>query len=282
MSPSLVAADGTPLATYRWGTPGGSGTVVLVHGLGEHIGRHHRLAERIASAGWLVYGADLRGHGRSGGRRGHVARFGEYLDDLSLVLAAARAEGGARPVVLAGHSLGALIALRLVETRRVAELLGLVLSGIGLEPVLRVPRWKRLAGRIGAWICPRLPVSNEIDPRALSRDEAVCEAYVRDPLVHRTVTPAWFREFEGARRTALRDAGSVTVPVLLVHGEADGLVSAEGSRRLAAALGGAAVTLRIYPGARHEVFTDSRCPEALADVEAWLAGLVARATRRAS
>lgn len=282
MTPSLVAADGTPLASYAWGAPGGRGTVVLVHGLGEHLGRHRLLAERLAAAGWLVVGADLRGHGLSGGPRGHVARFGDYLDDLTLVVAAARAQGGGRPIVLVGHSLGALVALRLVETRRMRDLLGLALSGVGLEPLLAVPWWKLALGRVGAWLCPRLPVSSDIPAWMLSRDPAVCEAYADDLLAHRVVTPAWFREFEEARRAAMREAGSVAIPVLLLHGEADPLVSVEGSRRLAAALTAAPSTLRVYPGARHEVFTDPQCQEALSDLEAWMSGLESDAVRRAS
>ncbi len=283
MSVTLAAADGTSLACYRWSPAGPAprGAAVIVHGLGEHLGRHRALAERLAGAGWLVLGCDLRGHGRSGGARGHVARFDDYLDDLMLVLASARQAAPGLPLLLVGHSLGALIALRFVERRRVPDLGGLVLSGIGLRPVLRAPAWKRVIGHVGVWIAPRLAVDNEIDPAALSRDPDIQRAYLDDALVHRVVTPRWFREFETARRAALADAARVSVPVLLVHGEADAIVSAEGSRRLAEALSGAEVTLRVYPGARHEVFTDPACPEALADLETWVAAET-RAMRRAS
>lgn len=282
MSAALVAADGTPLAWYGWGVAASRGVVVLVHGLGEHLGRHRIVAERLAAAGWRVVGADLRGHGRSGGPRGHVARFDDYLDDLLLVWSAAGREGVGRPLVLLGHSLGALVALRLVERRRLHDLAGLVLSGIGLLPTVRLPAWKRVLSRIGRWVAPRLPVANEIDPAALSCDPAVQRAYVEDPLVHRVVTPGWFREFEAARRAALAEAARVTVPVLLVHGGADAIVSAEGTRRLAQALTGAEVTLRVYPAARHEVLTDPTCAESLADLEAWLDRVGARPLQHAS
>lgn len=284
MTGSLVAADGTSLAWYRRDPSGRTprSVAVLVHGLGEHVGRHGELVAHLVRAGIAVVGADLRGHGRSGGPRGHVARFDDYLDDLGLVVSAARQSPRGAPLWLVGHSLGALIVLRLVEQRRVPGLAGIVLSAIGIDPILPVPAWKRLLGRVGAWLAPRLPVDAGIRARMLSRDPAVQDRYDGDPLVHRVATPGWYREFEAARRDALAGAARVSVPVLLVHGEADPIASVEGSRRLAGALTGADVTLRVYPGARHEVFTDPECGDAPGDVERWMLDVERRRLRRAS
>lgn len=246
------------------------------------MGRHAAPIAHLVRAGLCVAGADLRGHGGSGGPRGHVARFDDYLDDLGLVVSTVRQSLPGAPLWLVGHSLGALIALRLVERRRVPGLLGLVLSGAGIDPVLPVPMWKRLLGRVGAWLAPRLPIDNGIHAPLLSPDPAVQHRYREDPLVHRVVTPRWFEEFEAARRAALADAPRVSVPILLVHGEADGIVSVDGSRRLAAALTGASATLRVYPGARHEVFTDPGCAGALSDLERWMLDVERRTARRAS
>jgi acylglycerol lipase len=276
MTVRLAAGDGTPLAVARWAPPGRPvGAVVLVHGLGEHLGRYHALAGRLAAGGRLVLGADLRGHGGSGGARGHVERFDDYLDDLALVLGAAREGAGGRPRVLVGHSLGALVALRFVETRGAGGLAGLVLSGIGLAPTVAVPWWKRVVGRVGDRVCPRVPFDNEIDPRGLASDPAVGEAFRTDPLAHRVVTPRWFRQFERARARALADAARVRLPVLILHGRDDPIVSWRGAEALARAMTSADVTLRVYPGSRHEVFNDPAAT-ALADLEAWLAAVEAR------
>lgn len=286
---AITAADGTPLAGLRWRSTAGPArqAVVLVHGFGEHLGRHSALAERLAGRGRLVLGADLRGHGRSGGRRGHVERFDEYLEDLDrLVGEAGREAGASARVVLVGHSLGALIALRHAETRpapprRALEgpgrlesgppaVAGLVLSGIGLRLAVAVPWWKRLAGRVCDRLLPTLAFETGIDAEALSTDPAVCAAYRDDPLVHRLVTARWYGAFEAARAAARADAGRVRCPVLILHGLDDRIADVDGSRRLARALTGVPVRLRLYPGARHEVFTDPACPEVLGDLEAWL------------
>ncbi|HWP34119.1 MAG TPA: alpha/beta hydrolase, partial [Thermodesulfobacteriota bacterium] len=148
---------------------------------------------------------------------------------------------------------------------------GLVLAGIPLRLAVAVPRCKRLAARVCAGLLPRLAFDSGIDADALSRDPAVCAAYRSDPLVHRVVTARWFVEYEAARAAALADAGRVRCPVLLLHGGADTIAHPSGARQLAAALQGAPVTLRVYPDARHELFTDPRCPEVHDDLARWLA-----------
>ncbi len=277
--------------------------VVLVHGIGEHLGRHRVLAERLAAGGRLVVGADLRGHGRSQGPRGHVERFDDYLDDLDLVVAQACGKalavcggtGAAPPPVLFGHSLGALIVLRYAARRFAAaaddprrapgrnagagraachrEVLppaGLVLASIGLQVAVTVPRWKRLVGRMCERLVPTLPFRTGIDPEALSTDAGVAKAYREDPLAHGVVTPRWYAAYETARTTALVEAGAIRCPVLVLHGLADRIADADGSRRLAGALHQADVTLRLYPCARHELFNDPAAWEAFDHLEAWL------------
>lgn len=312
---SVVAADGTRLAGFRWWPASGltpvapgpaagaraSLPVVIVHGVGEHLGRHRALAERLAAAGRLVVGADLRGHGRSEGRRGHVEHFDDYLDDLDLVVAEGCREtgasaGAARAPVLLGHSLGALIVLRHAErrfarasrgTRRgaaghrervgpadradeVPAPAGLVLASIGLQVTVAVPWWKLVVGRLCERLLPTLTFRTGIDPEVLSTDPGVAKAYREDPLAHSAITPRWYTAYEAARAVALAEADAIRCPVLVLHGLDDRIADAEGSRRLALALRQTDVTLRFYRGARHELFSDPAAHEAFDDLEAWL------------
>src|SRR4051812_1687572 len=91
---------------------------VMVHGYAEHTGRYREVAHVLVERGLAVIGFDLRGHGRSSGRRGHIEAFGDYLDDLDAVLALARKEHPGLPVVLVAHSNGGLIALRALSDER--------------------------------------------------------------------------------------------------------------------------------------------------------------------
>src|SRR5437762_11342535 len=110
----FAAPDGTQLHEKVWAPSGvPSGTVAILHGYGEHIGRYDEVAGVLVAAGWSVRGLDLRGHGRSSGRRGHITHFGQYLDDAGALVGRARA-GSDGPVYLLGHSLGGLIATSFV------------------------------------------------------------------------------------------------------------------------------------------------------------------------
>src|ERR687884_357005 len=153
----------------RWPADDPARLVVLVHGYGEHIGRYVHVAEALVARGSAVVGPDHVGHGGSAGERGLVESFEPIVDDLRGV---AQAERGDLPVVMVGHSMGGLIAIRYAQRHR-EDLAGLVLSGpaVGLGPVMQ------------EWLAaPELP-SDPLDATALSRDPAVGEAYVADPLV---------------------------------------------------------------------------------------------------
>src|SRR5437763_11955025 len=132
---------GTSLYTQRWlpdGEP--AGVVALVHGLGEHSGRYARVAAALTGAGYAVCAFDLRGHGRSPGRRGDT-RFGPALEDIDELLDDAGQRFGDRPQFLYGHSLGGLLVLShgLARRRAVA---GVVCSGPALRSPLREQRAK--------------------------------------------------------------------------------------------------------------------------------------------
>src|SRR3989442_1224920 len=123
---TFPASDGTPLHEVIWpakGTP--IGTVVLQHGYGEHIGRYEHVAAALNEAGWAVRGMDLRGHGQSSGVRGLCLRFGEYTDDLALLVGRARQALPDKPIFLLGHSFGALTAAKYLLDRP-SEIAGLI------------------------------------------------------------------------------------------------------------------------------------------------------------
>jgi len=193
-------------------------TLVWVHGLGEHGGRYLHLAEELVGRGWRVVLVDLRGHGRSGGTRTHVASFDEYVTDLGRVWT--RLELGADRAVLAAHSMGGLVALRAVQAGCVHPA-GLVLSSPLLGIKLRVSRLKRLLGELAVRVLPKTRFRNGLDPRNMTSDEEFARQRREDPLIVRTVTASWFFAMEAAIRQASRDAGRITVPVLVLQGLGD-------------------------------------------------------------
>ncbi len=113
MDDSLTTADGLALQLREWPCERPHGSVLIVHGLGEHIGRYLHVAQHLNDWGWNVIGYDQRGHGASEGPRGRLAAADDLLLDLSRVIDAVRAAHDG-PLVLLGHSLGGLVAARFV------------------------------------------------------------------------------------------------------------------------------------------------------------------------
>ena len=249
---TLAARDGTPLLTRRWpphGTPWA--TLLVVHGLGEHSGRHEATAGQFAAAGIATASYDHRGFGASAGRRADVARWSSYLDDLEDRFAASRLPG--MPAAIYGHSLGALVlADYLLDERPLPDVA--ILSGPALGS--NVNPGLRLAAPLLATVLPRVTIRNPWDSSALSRDTAIGAAFDADPLCESRTT---FRLGSGLFRAMdrvheqLADRGGFPLPVLVVHGGADTLVPTETSAFTAAY---PSVERRVYPGVRHEPHHD--------------------------
>ncbi|MFC8568446.1 alpha/beta hydrolase [Streptomyces sp. NPDC057245] len=239
---------------------------LLVHGYGEHIGRYEEVAAVLTAHGAAVHGVDHTGHGRSDGERVLIEDFEDVVTDLHGVAERARAAHPGLPFVVVGHSMGGLIAARHAQ-RHPEGLTALVLSG----PV------------IGDWELPRRLLALEeipdtpISPASLSRDPAVGAAYAADPLVwHGPMKRPTLEAFVRTLDTVAKGGDVGGLPVLWVHGDDDRLVPLSGSRPGVEQLSGGDLTVRIYPGARHEVFNETNRAEVFADVTGFVDGVLAR------
>jgi alpha-beta hydrolase superfamily lysophospholipase len=263
------APDGTRLFRRAWLPREARRDIVLVHGLAEHSGRYEHVGAWLSTRECAVHAFDHRGHGRSDGPRGHVRSFAELLDDLEGFLEIVRREHPGLPVVLIGHSMGGLVAATLLCERK-PDVAGAVTSGIPLEiPDHVSPRRQRLA-RLLRRLAPRLRMAAGLAADALSRDPEVVRGYVDDPLGFRRVTVSLATELLSSVPRTAAGAFHVQVPMLLLHGEADRLCPARGSRTFHGQLRGPGHRLRIYPQLRHEVFNEPEQEQVLEDVFEWL------------
>lgn len=261
-------ADGGPAAVGDTGGAPVRGTVVISHGLAEHSGRYHHVAERLVAAGFDVWAPDHRGHGRSGGRRVYVERFATFAADLETLrlLAADRRPG---PQFLVGHSMGGAVALRHAIDRPWAWS-GLVLSGPAVEPGSDANAVTLALARLLARLVPRMGLVT-LDSASVCRDPAVVAAYDGDPLVHRgRITVGLGGQLLAQMRGFGDGVARLTVPVLVLVGTEDTLVEPDGVRRLFPRIASADKRLVEYPGLYHEIFNEPERDAVLDDVVAWL------------
>lgn len=248
---------------------GAEAVLVIVHGLAEHSGRYANVVEHFVPAGYAVYGIDHIGHGRSEGTRVYVKRFEEYTDTLKTYMAMVRNREPDRPVFLVGHSMGGLIgSLYLIE--RQGELAGAVLSGPAVKVPGNISPAVILAGKVLSALLPRFGLI-PLEAEGVSRDPAVVQAYVGDPMVHRGKTTARLAaELLRSMGRVMSEANRITLPILIVQGGEDRLVDPAGARSLYDRVGSRDKTLKIYEGLFHEVFNEPEREQVLRDVESWL------------
>ena len=270
-SPEVVALDGNPTAFRRWLLPPGTalrGVVLLVHGLGEHTGRYDTLAQHLNGWGFEVCGYDQYGHGASGGTRGCLSHDSRLLDDLAAMLDATRAHMAAKtPLILLGHSLGGLVAARLVGLG-LRPVDALVLSSPAFDAGLNVVQKLLLA--VLPKIAPNLCVGNGLDPAKLSHDPAVVAAYQADPLVHDRISGRLGRFIAESGPATVALAAGWTVPTLLLYAGADALVNPAGSRAFAAAAPKALVSAHGFDALYHELFNERKAAPVFAELKKWL------------
>jgi len=268
---TFVASDGENLAIQDWPLAYGRrlrGVVLLVHGLGEHAGRYDHVARRFNDWGFAVRGYDQYGHGESGGVRGGLPNDKRLLDDLADVLDSTRARmQSATPLILFGHSLGGLVAARLVSLQ-LRPVDALVLSSPALAADLSF--WQRLLLAVLPRIAPDLCVGNGLDPRLISHDPEVVRAYQQDRLIHDRISGRLARFIVEAGTATRALAAQWSVPTLLLYAGDDHLVSPAGSRTFAAAAPGSMVSAHCFEGAYHEIFNELEREPVFVQLKQWL------------
>lgn len=273
---ALLTPDGLSLHLHEWPRPAGParGTVLIVHGLGEHGGRYAHVAAYLAAQGWRVVGYDQRGHGRSGGPRGGLPADDSLLVDLGQIVRHARSAGPG-PLVVLGHSMGGLVVAR-YGAEAVAPrpapwwqpVDALVLSSPALDPGMSGAQKLLLA--VAAPLAPNLALGNGLDPAWVCSDPAVVKAYIADPLTHDRITPRLARFIVDGGVRVRSVAPRWATPTLLLYAGADRCVAPRGSDAFAAAAPPAVLQAHRYDGFAHEIFNEPGQARVLADLTAWL------------
>ena len=270
----LTAADGDNIAVQYWPLDEAIeplGTVLIVHGLGEHAGRYAQVAADLNSWGYNVCSYDQVGHGESAGARGDLPHGNRLQDDLADVVDTVRRQMLAQePLILLGHSMGGVVAAQFarLKTRRIE---GLILSSPAFDPGLGAAQQFLLSTL--PRFAPHLRLGNGLKPQYLCRDTAVVDAYLQDPLVHDRISTSLASHIATQGAQCIAAAAQWSTPTLLVYAGTDRLVSPAGSRAFAAAAPGKIVQSQCFDAMYHEILNDPERGHVLAVVRLWLNGL---------
>lgn len=280
ISHRLTANDGHPIDVFAWtGASPVSAVVQIAHGMGEHARRYRALAEALAAHGVAVYANEHRGHGEEALRRHEKGELGPrgfagLVADMLAVSDFAQARHPGVPLILIGHSMGSF-AVKVYLLDHAARVHAAAFTGtvaLDLAEAGNASAWK-LQDKVAA------PAKVRRTPYDwLSRDEAQVDAYIADPLCgHRLNVKSRQSMYAAYARTTVPGAFGVVpsrMPLFFFVGEEDAM-----HRRLAyfhplverfRSAGLADITVKVYPGARHEVLHETNHAEVIGDVVAWV------------
>ena len=267
---SFQGSGGLDLHRQSWRPSGETrAALAIVHGMGEHSGRYGNVVDALVPKGYAIHGFDLRGCGRSPGQRGHIDAWSQFRDDVRAFLCLVGEAEPGLPLFLMGHSMGGLIVLDYV-LRYSHGLAGTIASAPGLEPRGVAKPWMVGLAKVLTRVWPSFALDVELEAAAISRDPAVVEAYANDPLCHAKGSVRWGTESLAAIRWIKAHPGDLEIPILMLHGTADRLVSPAGTRDFFDAVSIPEKELRLYEDGYHEPHNDVDHEQVLADVRAWL------------
>lgn len=240
------------------------GIVMLVHGYAEHGARYAHVADELTQRGLAVYAEDHLGHGLSEGERALITDFEHIVDDLHTLGDLARSEHPEVPLVMAGHSMGGLLTARFAQ-RYPSELTGAAFLGA----VLGDWQWAREVLSM-----PDIPYQ-EPEYSGMSRDPETVRSYAEDPLVYHGQYKRPLLESEVITLDRFNaEIDQITMPLLFLHGSADPYVPYRDSLHGVERMASEDKTLRVYPGARHELVNETNRAEVIGDLVQWIERVV--------
>ncbi len=242
--------------------------IALVHGFGEHTGRYAHVGEAFNRAGYTLVGFDLRGHGKSGGARGHTPSYDALMDDIDDFLKLIEERYPGLPRFLYGHSMGGNQVLNFC-LRRKPDVVGVIATGPWLKLAFDPPPLQITLVKVMNNIAPGSTQKAPVDTAALSHDQKTVDAYNNDPLVHSKISPRLFISIYESGLWALDHAGEFSIPLLLMHGAADRVTSSAASAEFAKRAG-KIVTWHPWEGFYHEIHNEPEKAEVLKTMISWL------------
>jgi alpha-beta hydrolase superfamily lysophospholipase len=264
------SSDGLDIFAQGWNSDVSPprAVVCLVHGIGEHTLRYLNVAEAFTKEGYVLFGADLRGHGRSGGQRGHFPSIEAVLLDIDILLEQAYKRYPGLPLILYGHSLGGILVLH-YGLKHKPNVKGVIATGPGLHTALEEQPVKVMAAKVLGSLMPRVSLPSGLDVNAISHNLEVVKLYNNDPLVHNKMSLGFGKIMLNVIRWTLDHSGEFSLPLLLMHGNSDSIAYPSSSIEFAAPLN-ETCKLVLWNDAYHELHNEPIKEEVFKTMTLWI------------
>ncbi|SFE14304.1 alpha/beta hydrolase [Thermophagus xiamenensis] len=266
---NMVTSDGTFLVGRLWKPSVSPHSVIcLVHGIGEHSGRYDNWARRFNEQGVMVYALDLRGHGLSEGKRGHIIQLSDFMNDIDSLVRRVKYNWSELPIFLYGHSMGGNLVLNFILRKRF-KLAGGIISSPWLK-LVHPPSSIMLKGAQWAdYFMPALRLKTGIRSTQLSSEKEVQEQKEHDPLVHDKISLRLFLELSKGANEIISRANRITIPMFFAHGTEDDITDLATTRQVADKVSGPSVFLPVE-GARHEIHNEPGADNLFTSINGWM------------
>jgi len=274
----IKSRDGLSLFVRSWRPDGQARSVVaIVPGFNSHSGYYSWVGDQFAANGFAAYAVDLRGRGQSDGERFYVNTFSDYVSDVASLVELAKSREPGLPVMLLGHSAGGVISC-LYTLDHPGTLAGLICESFAHE--IPAPEFALAVFKGLSHVAPHahiLHLKNEL----FSRDPKVVQAMNSDPLIaHETQPTQTVAEMVRADERLKKEFPQITLPVLIIHGTADGATKPSGSQHFFDTAGARDKTLKLYDGYYHDPLNDLGKETVMAEIVSWIDGRVAPPPQR--
>lgn len=264
------AADGEEIFAREWRPEVPiRAAVALVHGLGEHCGRYEHVAGAFNQAGIGVVALDLRGHGKTPGIRGHAPSYDVIMDDIQHLLQETAQRYPGKPCFLYGHSMGGNLVLYYTLKRKPA-ITGVISTSPGLAVATPIPPVKNAMARLMHDLWPSFTLDNGLDLSGLSHDPEVAKKYSADPLVHGKISARLAVDMIDAGVWIREHAAEFPLPLLLLQGDSDRLVSPPATREFAEKAPANLLTFQMWKNGYHELHNEPEKDQVINVMIGWM------------
>ena len=265
---TISASDGINLFVRDHSVRNSTKVILLVHGLGEHSGRYINLMQDFNDKNISVFTIDIRGHGKSGGKRGHSPFYKQLMSDIQYFIKHVTNKTSNQKYFLYGHSFGGNLVIN-YSFQKNKKINGIIATSPCIKPAIRLSRIKLFMGKLFQKLIPSLRLSSGIKINGISKNLQVIKDYINDPLNHNKVSIQLALDIVSSGIYALENSQDITVPMLVFHGKNDVLTSYSASKKLVENAG-PNIKFIGFNDAYHEIHNEPEKDELLINIFNWI------------